>query len=214
MPTGIELNDIHQQPGAMTGAHFPIGTTASTGIGGGGAYGTSPAETVAPPPPAIAEHFSIVDDSDASDEESDGEIDNYPDPHPVDPDMTGWSTNQIGCCFYDRWKHSKKKWRNLQGARKPPGRRLSSPSSHWPRGTKNHFRRQRPPAAWQSNWPRWQTTKTPTLRFSRPPTGETPLAASILSQRCIQLRISTSSYKHGYQFGSGSSAVPSWSYKQ
>ena len=95
MPTGIELNDIHQQPEAITSQHFPIGVVASPGIGGEGAYGASPAETTTPPP-AIAEHFSIVDDSDTSDEESDGEHDHYPDPHPIGPDMTGWPTNQIG----------------------------------------------------------------------------------------------------------------------
>ena len=92
MPTGIELNDIHRQPEAITSLHFPTGATAWPGI--------SPAETTTTPPLAIAEHFSIADDSDTSDEESDGEIDNYLDPHPVDPDMVGWSTNQIGCYFY------------------------------------------------------------------------------------------------------------------
>ena len=75
MPTGIELDDNHQNPGAMPGMHFPTGSTALNGVGGGGAHGTSLATTIAPPPTAIAEHFSIADDSDTSDEESDGEID-------------------------------------------------------------------------------------------------------------------------------------------
>ena len=95
MPTGLDLNDIHQNPWDNNGMHVPAGTTTqlpTVGVGGGGAYGASPAETTVPPP-AITEHFTIADDSDTSDEESDGEQDQYPDPHPVDPDMTGWSSN-------------------------------------------------------------------------------------------------------------------------
>ena len=71
-------------------------TTTGIGAGGGGAYGASPAESV-PPPPTSTECYNIADDSDTSDEESDDEIDNHPDPHPSDPDMTGWSSNQVGC---------------------------------------------------------------------------------------------------------------------
>ena len=89
IPTGLDLNDIHQHPWANRGKHFPIGTPTVVGVDGGGACGNSPVESGAPPPPAIAEHSSVADDSDTSDEESDGETDNYPDPHPADPDMTG-----------------------------------------------------------------------------------------------------------------------------
>ena len=41
--------------------------------------------------------------------------------------MTGWSSNQVGCYFYGKYKHFKKKWRNYQGARRQQGRRLSRP---------------------------------------------------------------------------------------
>ena len=37
-----------------------------------------------------------ADDSDTSDEESNAGDDHYPDPHPADPDMTGWTENQLG----------------------------------------------------------------------------------------------------------------------
>ena len=43
-----------------------------------------------------AGHF-LVDNSDASGEESNDGNDRYLDPPPTDPDMTGWTTNQIGC---------------------------------------------------------------------------------------------------------------------
>ena len=105
MPTGLDLDGIHQIPWGVQGMHLPTGITAPAGVGGGGASGTPPVDSGMPPPPAITEHCSIVDDSDTSGEESDGEMDNYPDPHPADPGMTGWSTNQIGCYFYGRYKH-------------------------------------------------------------------------------------------------------------
>ena len=127
MPIGIDLDDIHQNPWVDHSMHLPTGMTTSAGVGGGGVCGASPVDSGTPPPPAIAEHYSFADDSDTSDEESDGETDNYPDPHPADPDMTGWTSNQIGCYFYGRYKHFKKKWRNYQGVRKPPGHRLSRP---------------------------------------------------------------------------------------
>ena len=55
----------------------------------------------------VHEQYPIIDYSDTSDEESNAE-DNYPDPHPSDPDMTGWSPNQVGCYLYGRYKHFKK----------------------------------------------------------------------------------------------------------
>ena len=94
-PIGLDLDDIYQNPWGNQGMHLPIGITTSAGVGGGGAYNASPADSGTPPPPAIAEHYSVADDSDTSGEESDGEIDDYPDPHPADPDMTGWTSNQI-----------------------------------------------------------------------------------------------------------------------
>ena len=91
--------------------HLPTGIPTPTGVA---------------PPPGVTENYNFDDDSDTSDEESDGEDDRYPDPHPADPDMTCWSSNQIGCYLYGRYKHFKKKWRNYQGSRKPLGRRLLS----------------------------------------------------------------------------------------
>ena len=51
-----------------------------------------------------AEHYLIGDDSDTSDDESDDGYDNHPDPFPADPDMAGWSSNQIGCYLYGKYK--------------------------------------------------------------------------------------------------------------
>ena len=38
--------------------------------------------------------------------------------------MTGWTPNQMGCYYYGRYTHFKKKWRNFQGTRKPQGKDL------------------------------------------------------------------------------------------
>ena len=55
MPTGLDLDDIHQNPWGVQGMHLTTGTTASAGVGGGGASGTSPVDSGTPPPPAITE---------------------------------------------------------------------------------------------------------------------------------------------------------------
>ena len=136
MVTGTDFDEQPQQNGAFGGSmSYPVGPAAqSQGLIGRGGSAASAIDPSAAPAynnnydnTGIDESYPIVDDSDTSDEESDGEYDRYPDPHPADPDMTGWSQNQVGCYFYGRYKHFKKKWRNYQGSRKPPGRRLSRP---------------------------------------------------------------------------------------
>ena len=67
----------------------------------------------------MQENWAIDDDSDTSDEESDSE-DRHPDPHPADPDMTGWSTNQIGGYFYQKYKYYKKNGVTSKAPENPP----------------------------------------------------------------------------------------------
>ena len=93
--------------------------------GGGETSGPSPAVSMTNAS-AHNDHLAAADDSDTSDDESEAE-DNHPDPFPQDPDVTGWTDDQIGCYFYGRYKHFKKKWRNCQGSRKPVGRRMARP---------------------------------------------------------------------------------------
>ena len=51
-------------------------------------------------------NYTIGDGSDTFDDESDGE-DRHPDPHTADPDMTVWSSNQIGCYVHAKYKRYK-----------------------------------------------------------------------------------------------------------
>ena len=97
----------------------------SSGLGGGETSGSSPTVPMANVA-SSNDQYLAADDSDTSDDESEAE-DHHPDPYPQDPDMTGWTDNQIGCFYYGRYKHFKKKWRNFQGARKPAGRRMARP---------------------------------------------------------------------------------------
>ena len=84
---------------------------------GGETSGSSVGGSLTQSSTAHQPQFLAADDSDTSDDGSDDEV-CHPDPHPIDPDMTGWSDNQIGCYFYGKYNHFKKKWRNFQDARK------------------------------------------------------------------------------------------------
>ena len=43
MPTGLDLQHIHENPWDSAVSHLPTGPTTSIGAGGGGAHGASPA---------------------------------------------------------------------------------------------------------------------------------------------------------------------------
>ena len=74
--------------------NVPPGNVSSPLYVGGGTSGSASAVHVATNA-SLPETQLFEDDSDTSDDES--EYDYHPDPHPTDPDMTGWSSNQIGC---------------------------------------------------------------------------------------------------------------------
>ena len=76
------------------------GNVSSPLLCGGGGHAVAPSGHVAESS-KVCGNYAVDDDSDTSDDESDTG-DRHPDPHPADPDLTGWSANQVGCYFYQK----------------------------------------------------------------------------------------------------------------
>ena len=95
-PTVADANHDSQSHNVDVSVGYP-GAVSSPLLRSSGASGAAAANSGGTSQ-NMQENWALDDDNDTSDEESDCD-DHHPDPHPAEPDMTGWSTNQIGGYF-------------------------------------------------------------------------------------------------------------------